>query len=322
MLAMRVNIVGLTPENGRKLVITIAAVVLITAAQWVIGRVLRRIPPADKDRSYSRVRFFSREIIRILGLVLIVAVIVTVWFDNPGRFATAAGLITAGVAVALQRVVTSFAAYFMILRGRVFTVGDRITMGGVRGDVVELGFTQTTVMEMGEPFDSRTSDPAVWVSSRQYTGRIVRVTNDRIFDSPVYNYTREFPYLWEEMRLPIRYDSNADQVEKILLDAALKHTEEFAAKAEAAANHLRDRYVLRGSADTKPHVYYRLTDNWLEMALRFVVPEHGIRPIKDQISREILSSLNAARITLASATYEITGVAPLRIEQGAESGKN
>src|ERR687886_700849 len=101
-------------------------------------------------------------------LLLTVGLIVSIWLDDPGRLAGAAGLVTAGVAVALQRVITSFAAYFIILRGRVYTVGDRITMGGVRGDVVQLGFMQTSVMEMGEPPSIQSAESAVWVQGRQY----------------------------------------------------------------------------------------------------------------------------------------------------------
>src|SRR5436305_6129295 len=99
----------------------------------------------------------------------------------------------------MQKVVTAFAGYLVILRGKTFTVGDRITMGGVRGDVVALGFMQTTIMEMGQPPGEQADPPAMWVQARQYSGRIVRVTNDKIFDTPVYNYTRQFPFVWEEM---------------------------------------------------------------------------------------------------------------------------
>ena len=66
-------------------------------------------------------------------------------------------------------------------------------MGGVRGDVVRLGFLKTTIMEMGQPPSVSGADPAVWVNSRQYTGRLVTVTNGAIFNEPVYNYTRDFP---------------------------------------------------------------------------------------------------------------------------------
>src|SRR5205807_6397666 len=119
--------------------------------------------------------------------------------DTPPRLTTRAGLPTARLAFALQKVLTSFAGYVLILRGRTFTVGDRIPMGGVRGDVIALGFMQTTIMEMGQPPSVQSADPAMWVKSRQFTGRLVTVTNSKIFDEPVYNYTRDFPFIWEEM---------------------------------------------------------------------------------------------------------------------------
>ena len=78
-----------------------------------------------------------------------------------------------------QRVVTALAGYVVIMRGNTFTVGDRITMGGVRGDVIALTFMQTKVMEMGQPPAVQGADPAVWVRSRQFTGRIVTVTTTR-----------------------------------------------------------------------------------------------------------------------------------------------
>ncbi len=77
--------------------------------------------------------------------------LLSIWFNDPTRLATAFGLVSAGVAFALQKVITSLAGYLVILRGNTFTVGDRISMGGVRGDVMRLGFVQTTIMEMGQP---------------------------------------------------------------------------------------------------------------------------------------------------------------------------
>ena len=58
----------------------------------------------------------------------------------------------------------------------------------------------------------------------------------------------------------------------------------------------------------EPKVYYRLTDNWLEMTVRFVTRDHGIREVKDAMSREILPVLNEAGIGIASTTFEITGL--------------
>ena len=232
------------------------------------------------------------------------------------RLTPALGLVTAGLAFALQKVVTAVAGYFVLLRGNTFSVGDRISMGGVRGDVIALGFIQTTIMEMGEPPSAQQAEPSVWITSRQFTGRIVTVTNDKVFDEPVFNYTRDFPYLWEEIRLPITYQADRSLAEEILLDAARKHAFQARSLGEAHLRHMQDRYGLQIS-DLDPRVFYRLTDNWLELALRFVVAEHGVREIKDAISRDLLTRLDDAGIGIASATFDIVGLPPVRVQLDA-----
>jgi small-conductance mechanosensitive channel len=240
--------------------------------------------------------------------------LVSVWFDDPGRLATPGGLLTAGLAVALQRVITAVAGYFVILVNQVFSVGDRISMGGVRGDVIALGYTRTRIMEMGEPASVASDEkaPATWVTARQYTGRIVTVTNDKVFDEPVYNYTHEFPYIWEEMRIPVRYEADFERAERILLDAAARHTVKLQEIGKEAVEELQRRYVVDRTA-LEPRVYWRITDNWLELAVRFIARDHGIRELKDAMSRDILRDLRAAGIDVASATYEITGVPPIQL---------
>ena len=263
----------------------------------------------------AHTRFWIVQVTRVVTLAVAVAVIAAVWVGDVGRFATIAGVVTAGVAVALQRIITSFAAYLIILRGRVYRVGDRITVGGVRGDVVSVGFMQTAVLEMGLPPASG-EDGQSWVAARQYTGRIVRISNDKIFDTPVYNYTREFPYLWEEMTFPIKYGADRARAESILLDAGRRHTDAVAREAAPALERLRRRYLVAEEASLEPRVYLRLTDNWVELALRFVAPVHGVRAIKDAIGREVLAALEASHLEIASATYEIVGLPPVRVATG------
>jgi len=202
----------------------------------------------------------------------------------------------------------------VILRGDTFGVGDRITMGGVRGDVIRLDFLRTTIMEMGQPPSVSGADPAVWVNSRPFTGRVVTVSNGVIFTDPVYNYSRDFPYLWEEIVLPITYTADRSQVERILLEAARAHALVDNPGAGWALARMRSRYTM-ADASLDPAVYWRITDNWLELSLRFLVPDRGVREIKDRMSRDILAGLEAAGIGIASATYEIVGLAPLRIER-------
>jgi small-conductance mechanosensitive channel len=214
-------------------------------------------------------------------------------------------LVTAGVAFALQKVITSFAGYLVILRGKTFSVGDRIVMGGVRGDVIALGFMQTTIMEMGQPPPVQNADPAMWVHSRQFTGRIVTVSNARIFDEAVYNYTRDFPFIWEELRLPIAYRDDRAKAEEILLRAASKHAVDPGKLDPRVVEHVERQFRVSRD-DFRPATYWRLTDNWLELTLRFIVHDHGVRKTKDALSREVLAELDEAGIGIASATFEIT----------------
>jgi small-conductance mechanosensitive channel len=305
-----VHLVGLTSENGRKLLLTLAFV----AISLLVSRGLQAIAGVVFHQwSNRRIQFWTQQIIKLLAVLVLVVGLVSIWFDNPARLTTVAGLLTAGLAVALQRVVTAVAAYFVILRGKVFHIGDRIAMSGVRGDVIALGFVRTTIMEMGQPPGEQKDEPSVWVESRQYTGRIVTVTNDKIFEQPVYNYSGEFPYLWDEMHLPVSYKDDRNRAEQILLEVVKQHTVKLSEMAEKDLEELRRRYFV-DPVNLEPKVYFRLTDNWVELTVRFVAKTRGIRELKDKMSREILDALDAAGIGIASGTYDIVGLPPVKVE--------
>lgn len=305
-----VHLIGADAATGHKLLLTLAFVLGI----WAIGALLRALLGwIGHSVDSPRFRFWSQQGTALLLAIALMLGVISIWFDNPAHLSTVFGLVTAGIAFALQRVITAVAGYFVILRGKTFNVGDRIVMGGVRGDVIALSFMQTKIMEMGEPPPVQDADPPVWVHSRQFTGRIVTVTNDKIFDEPVYNYTHHFPYLWDEIRLPVRYADDRAAAERILLDAATAHALTPERIDPERLDELERLYNLKG-LDITPRVYWRITDNWLELAVRFLTPDHGTRTIKDRMSRDILSALDAAGIGIASATYEITAVPPLKLE--------
>jgi small-conductance mechanosensitive channel len=299
--------VGVTAENGKKLLLTL----IVIFGVYILRRLFELIMRAGLRRG-SRVAFWADQGVRLAAAIIIIIGVLSIWFNNPGQLVTAGGLIGAGIAFALQKVITAIAAYFVLLRGKTFNVGDRITMGGVRGDVIGLGFIQTTIMEMGEPPAEQSDAPGMWVRARQYTGRIVTVTNDKIFDQPVYNYSRDFPYIWEEMQIPVSYKDDRKAAERILLEVAAAEAVKISELSEPALRELERRYVVRRS-DLRPRVFYRLTDNWVEMSLRYVSPD-AARDLKDRMSRNILDRFEQAGIGIASGTYEVVGMPPLRVE--------
>ncbi|MBD0373657.1 MAG: mechanosensitive ion channel family protein [Pyrinomonadaceae bacterium] len=306
-----IRLVGINAENGRKLLLTLAFIIIVLLARFALTGLSKLVLPGLHN---ERARFWIRQTISIIAALLGTVGVVSIWFDDPTRLTTAAGLVTAGLAFALQKVVTSIAGYIVILRSRVFTVGDRIAMSGVRGDVIALGFIQTTIMEMGQSPGEQADDPSIWVKSRQYTGRIVTVTNDKVFDAPVYNYSRDFPYLWDEMTIPITYRDDRRRAEEILLETARRHTVKISQMSSEALEKMHDRYYVR-DVDFEPKVYWRITDNWLELTVRFIAEAGGVRSLKDAMSRDILAAFDEAGIGIASATFDIVGLPPLRIEE-------
>jgi small-conductance mechanosensitive channel len=308
-----IRLVGFNALTGHKVLLTIGLTVALWLLRSIVLALLGRVD-ASGSRA-SRIRFWSRQGVSLVVAALAVVGLVSIWFDNPANLTTAVGLITAGLAFALQKVVTALAGYFVILRGSTFTVGDRIVLGGVRGDVVALGFFQTTIMEMGQPPPVQNADPAVWVESRQFTGRIVTVSNARIFDEAVFNYTRDFPFIWEEMRLPIAYRDDRDKAEQILLEAARKHAVDPGDLDRQTVERLERDFRVRRE-DFEPSTYWRLTDNWLEITVRFIARDHGVRKMKDALSREVLAGFEAAGIGIASATFEITGLPQVNAKLG------
>jgi small-conductance mechanosensitive channel len=305
-----IRFLGLTSATGAKLGLT----VLIAAGVLVVRFVLVAGVWAATRRPNSRALFWTRQGTSLAALVVLAIALTSVWFDDPARLTTVIGLATAGIAIAAQKAVTAFAGYLVIMRGSTFTVGDRIKMGGVQGDVIAMGFLQTRIMEMGQPNEVNEQEaPGMWVRARQFTGRIVTVTNDKIFDEPVYNFTQEYRFIWEELHIPIPYRADRDRAERILIDAVREATGRDRQAADAARRHITKKYGIE--LDTlEPRVYWTLTDNWLEMSVRFVVPDHGVRAIKDQINRTILREFDAAGLEIASATVDISSVPPLRVE--------
>lgn len=306
-----VRLLGVDSQTGRKLVFTLIFLLIL----YLINKSLRTLALWMGGKEGHKGVFWSRQSASLVTFLLAVLGLGSIWFDNPTRLATGVGLVGAGLAFTLQKVVTSFAGYFVILRGNTFDVGDRIKMGGVRGDVIALNFMQTIIMEMGQPASVQSSDPGMWVQSRQYSGRIVSVVNSTIFDEPVFNYTRDFPFIWEEIQIPITYKADRKLAKSIMLEAASKETVHVEDIAAPVLHTLETKFNIT-RADIEPKVYVRLTDNWVELSVRFLCEDHGIRGLKSRMSEDIIDRFDQVNIGIASSTYDIVGFPPIKATLG------
>jgi small-conductance mechanosensitive channel len=305
-----VVLLGADTNTLHKLLLSVAALGIVLVVRYGVVGAIRVATGAHPNERFV---FWTRQAISLATAVALTVTLLSIWFSSSAQLGTFAGFMGAGLAFALQKVVTAFAGYLVILRGNTFTVGDRITMGGVRGDVISLGFLQTRIMEMGEPASAQTDSNPSWVRARQYTGRVVSVTNDKVFEEPIYNYTREFPFIWEELRIPITYQADRARAEKILLECAEEATRDITRVSEDVRKEMERKYFIDINTLT-PRVFQSLTDNWLELSLRFISRPHGARDVKDDISRAVLRRFDAEGIGIASATYDVVGFPPLKLE--------
>jgi small-conductance mechanosensitive channel len=301
-----VRVLGLSEEGLRKIALTV--VVLVIA---FLARSAFRFVAGFGEGTTSRKSLWARKGIRLAIGFVAALLLLSIWFDDPGRLASFMGLLAAGLAFAAQNLVLSIAGYFVIVFGKVFDLGHRIQLGGVRGDVLDIGLVKTTIMEMGVPA-ALFPDPNHWVAARQYTGRVVSVVNAEVFRQPVFNYTANFNLLWEELRLPLRYGTDPRRAEEIVMEAARAHTAGEVALGREQLERMRKLYLVE-APDLEPKVYLQLTDNWIELSVRFLVSTHGIRAVKDRIARQILADFQAAGIEVASQTVELARVPPLTL---------
>lgn len=215
--------------------------------------------------------------------------------SNLTGFTTAIGLAGAGVTYALREVIVSFAGWFAILFGDFFNTGDRVLLGSTKGDVIDIGVLRTTLMEMQE-----------WVDGDQYTGRIVRVANSSIFTAPVYNYTADFQFLWDEIHIPLRFSSDIEYGRAMLLEVADEVIGTYHEQSEREWTDMKRRFRIE-NASLKPQVFVSFDDNWVKVSLRYVVGTRERRKVRDELFRTILERIKASdnKLQLASETIEI-----------------
>lgn len=198
-----------------------------------------------------------------------------------GSIATFAGLITAGIAVALQNVIMAIAGYFFLIGKYGVRVGDRIQISGVTGDVIDIGLIRLHMMEVGGT-----------ETDRQPTGRVVVFSNSVVFQ-PTASFFKQIPgtsFLWHEVSLTLAPDSDYALAEKRILGAVEKVYADYHDTIEQQYREM-ERTLNIATKIPKPRSRLRLTQSGLEVVIRFPVELDSATEIDDRITREVLHAL-------------------------------
>lgn len=239
--------------------------------------------------------YMTNKVINVIGYILVLFLLGVVFNDRLGGITVTLGFAGAGIAFALREVITSVAGWVGILFAGFYKTGDRVQLGGIKGDVIDIGILRTTVMEIGE-----------WVDADLYNGRIVRIANSFVFSEPVFNYSADFPFLWDEIKVPIRYGSNYEMTKNILEKAAKNIVGNYTEKAQEEWDKMVKKYILENQS-IHSIVTVEATDNWIEYTLRYVVDYKKRREVKNELFTSILKDIDNTNgvIQFASTTIEI-----------------
>ncbi|WP_299667877.1 mechanosensitive ion channel domain-containing protein [uncultured Polaribacter sp.] len=250
------------------------------------------------------VRYKSQKGVEILGYVLLLIMAITYFTGTIKDFTLIIGLFTAGMAFTLQELILSIAGSVYIFLVKVYKPGDRIEIHGIKGDVIDVDSIYTTMMEIGQ-----------WVSSDNYTGRIVKLSNAFVFKGPVYNYSQDFPFIWDEFNLPIRYGSDVELAKSIVVKTAIETLSEYTINSRSQWNEVVHKYYIE-DAQVNPTLAISLTDNWMQFNLRYIVDFKKRRLTKNTLHDSIRKEIEKTNgsVMLASTTLEVIKIPDVKID--------
>ncbi len=182
--------------------ITLAAVIFLKAATFIIRK--RFEGASDKARAKQATAIYQYTLVIITIFVLVVV------FTNIFKSTLASvGILAAGLAIALQRPILNIFGWFTIVLKQPYAIGDRVTIGGSKGDVFEITMMHTNMSELDDDTPS---------------GRMISVPNEFVLTQPVTNYTKGSPYVWDKLSLLITSDSDLVKAKQIVKKASARVT--------------------------------------------------------------------------------------------------
>ena len=235
----------------------------------------------------TAIRFTLRRILLLIVGVIVVVVAISVVFVNWYGALTALGVGSIIIGLAVQTPAKSFIAWIYILVRQPFQVGDRIKIGDATGDVIDVGYLDTTLWEFGGKY----------ISGDHPSGRVIRFPNEKVLDEIVWNYSWPlFPYIWNEIKFQIAYQSDLKFVSETMQrvvdeEIGMEMRERIGVYRDLLARTPVDELQVR----EHPRVIFRVDEvTWIDAIVRYLVPPREAGPIKSRLIPKLLAALNTA----------------------------
>ena len=267
--------------------------VLIVLVLYILNKLAFRLFSHGSVEEIRK-QYHWRKTIEYSLFTIGVLVIGNLWINNFQFIVTFLGLLSAGIAIALKEVFLNIAGWAFIYIRKPFDVGDRIQIGDVKGDVIDLRLFQFSLLEIGN-----------WVDADQSTGRVIHVPNLKVFLEPQANYSEGFNYIWNEQVIYITLDSDYQKAKSLLLAILNSHLSDEIALAEAELKKARGKHLIVYNQFT-PAVFIDITKRGVQISMRYLCNPRKRRMIQHTITESILESFSKEEnINLAYPTTTI-----------------
>jgi small-conductance mechanosensitive channel len=217
-----------------------------------------------------------------------------IWIPSRENLLISYGLIGAGLAVGFQDVVKNLVGSIVNFITGTYRVGDRIEVDGRHGDVIDINLFQTNMLEIQG-----------WIDNDLPTGRITTIPNSVVLTKTVQNYTRDHNYLWDEITIPVTYDSDWRRAKEIAEDLVKEATAEVSFDAANNVKSLSGKYYVQEQSVT-PKAYVTFNDNWVELTVRYTTKARKRRVTSNDLSQQLLDALDVDDVEIASETFDVS----------------
>ena len=274
----------------------------VTIVYFVFKSVFEEI--VARQIKESKTRYSFRKTVSILYFVVLLLALIRIWVEQTGTLLVSYGLAAAGIAIALQDFFKNFVGGVIIFITGIYRVGDRIEINQKVGDVIDIGILYTTLLELKE-----------WVAGDQATGRLTIIPNGYVLSGTINNYTKDNNFIWDELAIPITYDSDWKEAITTIQRIVGNETKSMADQAEQEIMELAEKYYLSIRA-VEPVVYLTLTDNWITYNIRYITDVRQRRVVRSTLSQMILEEIQKSeKVKIASTTLDIIGLPELKINR-------
>jgi small-conductance mechanosensitive channel len=232
-------------------------------------------------------RFTLQRILHLVVALAITVIGISIIFVNWYAALAAFGIGSIIIGLAVQTPMKSFIAWIYILVRQPYRVGDRIQIGEATGDVIDVGYLDTTLWEFGGKY----------ISGDHPSGRVIKFPNEQVLDEIVYNYSWPlFPYIWNEIKFPVAFNADLEFIASTMQKVTEEELgKEMIDRVQTFRDLLSRTPVDELEVHERPRVIFRVSENtWLEAIVRYLVSPREAGRVKTRLIKKLLAALNAA----------------------------